>query len=154
MCDPAPGGCADRHARILAYFQKIADRFRGVRVCCGDWKRVLGPSPTFRFGLTAVLLDPPYDVGGTEYGQSSAGISTAVREWAAANGDNPLLRIALCGYEEENHGDNLPGWTEEQWRPGGGYNNIGDGSNRGKERIWFSPHCMQPEQPQLFTGLT
>ena len=140
-----PGGCADRHARILAYFRDLSDRLRGVRVCCGDWRRVCGPSPTHRLGLTGVLLDPPYDVEGTDYGQSSAGISTAVREWAIAEGDNPLMRIALCGYVDEGHAEAMPEtWECVAWKAGGGYNNLGDGENRKRERVWFSPHCLKP----------
>jgi hypothetical protein len=138
----APGGCQDRRERLLGYFQQIADRLRGVRVCCGDWTRILGPSPTHRFGLTGVLLDPPYDVAGTDYGRPSAGISSAVREWAREAGKNPDMRIALCGYAEEAHGAELPGWEAVEWKAGGGYNNLGDGANRKRERIWFSPACI------------
>ena len=142
-----PGGCQDRRERLMAYFFDLADRLRGVRVCCGDWARILGPSPTFRLGLTGVLLDPPYDVDGTEYGRPSAGISTAVREWAIANGDNPLLRIAVCGYADEGHV--FPeGWEEVEWKAGGGYNNLGDGENRKRERIWFSPACIRNRNAQ------
>jgi hypothetical protein len=149
--DPVTGGCADRHARLLAYFHQLADRLRGVRVCCGDWTRILGPSPTHRLGITGVLLDPPYDVEGTDYGVDSTGISGAVRAWCSANGDNPLLRIALCGYVDEKHGDDLPGWTCEAWKAGGGYNNLGDGENRKRERIWFSPACLNvSKQQELF----
>lgn len=145
-----PGGCADRHARILAYFQQIADRMRGVRVCCGDWMRVLGPSPTHRLGLTGVLLDPPYDVEGTDYGHGRTDISTAVREWAISNGDNPLMRIALCGYVDEGHTDAMPrSWEFVAWKGGGGYNNLGDAENRKRERIWFSPHCLKSNQGEL-----
>ncbi len=150
MGDPVPGGCADRHARLLAYFLQLADRLRGVRVCCGDWTRILGPSPTHRLGLTGVFLDPPYDVEGTDYGVSSAGISGSVRAWCAANGDNPLLRIALCGYVDEAHGNELPDWECVAWKAGGGYNNLGDGENRKRERIWFSPACKRNEQLDLF----
>lgn len=147
--EPVPGGCADRRARLLAYFQQLADRLRGVRVCCGDWTRVLGPSPTHRLGMTGVFLDPPYDVEGTDYGTDSTGISGAVREWCKANGANPLLRIALCGYVDEKHGDDLPGWECVAWRAGGGYNNLGDGANRKRERIWFSPSCIDTSERLL-----
>ena len=141
---PVPGGCEDRRQRLVGYFLQLADRLRGARVCCGDWTRVLTPSVTFRHGVTGVLLDPPYDVGGTEYGQSAAGISTAVREWAIENGSNPLLRIALCGYVEEDHGADMPeGWVVEAWKGGGGYNNLSTGANRTRERIWFSPACLR-----------
>ncbi len=100
---PIPDGCEDRYLRLLAYFNHLADRLRRVRVCCGDWTRILGPSTTFRLGMTGILLDPPYDVDGTEYGEDHTGLSSAVREWAIQNGDNPLLRIAFCGYEDEGH---------------------------------------------------
>ena len=140
--DPGQGGCQDRYERLLAYFLQIADRLRGVRVCCGDWTRVLTPSVTFRHGVTGVLLDPPYDVEGTDYGESSAGLSTSVREWALAEGTNPLMRIALCGYAGEGH-EVLEGhgWDVVSWKAGGGYNNLGDGENRHRERIWFSHGC-------------
>ena len=139
-----PGGCDDRRQRLLAYFLQLADRLRGVRVCCGDWMRVLTPSVTFRHGVTGILLDPPYDVGGTEYGESAAGISSAVRAWAIENGGNPLLRIALCGYADEGHAEAMPeGWMVEAWKAGGGYNNLSSGVNRTRERIWFSPACRR-----------
>ena len=145
----APGGCEDRRSRLLAYFYALPDRLRGVRVCCGDWLRVLGPSPTHRLGFTGILLDPPYDVDGTDYGQGRTNISTAVREWAIANGDNPLLKIALCGYVDEGHAEVMPdGWECVAYKSGGGYNNLGDGENRNRERIWFSKFCRAP-QPEL-----
>lgn len=141
------GGCQDRRERLLAYFCQIADRLRGVRVCCGDWTRVLTPSVTFKHGITGVLLDPPYDVEGTDYGESSAGISAAVREWALVEGVRHEMRIALCGYAGEGH-EALEeyGWTVKEWKAGGGYNNLGDGENRHRERIWFSPACVTPQQ--------
>jgi hypothetical protein len=147
---PVPGGCADRRARLLAYFHQLADRLRGVRVCCGDWTRVLGPSPTHRLGLTGVFLDPPYDVEGTDYGTDSTGISGAVRAWCVENGKHPLLRIALCGYVDEEHGNDLPGWECVAWKAMGGYNNLGDGLNRKRERIWFSPACLKCRERDLF----
>ena len=67
--------------------------------------------------------------------------------WCAANGDNPLLRIALCGYVEEAHGNDLPGWECIEWKAGGGYNNLGDGANLKRERIWFSPACINTLNP-------
>jgi hypothetical protein len=61
-----------------------------------------------------------------------------------------MLRIALCGYAEERHGDDLPGWECVAWKSGGGYNNLGDGANRKRERIWFSPACKRDNQQDLF----
>jgi DNA adenine methylase len=144
-----PGmGVADRRARLQYYFAQIADRLRGVRVCCGDWLRVLGPSPTFRLGLTGILLDPPYDVDGTQYGERVIGLSKQVAKWAVSNGDNPELRIAVCGYKDEGH--TFPDtWDCVAWKAGGGYANLSDARNIHRERIWFSPHCLQAEQTSL-----
>jgi DNA adenine methylase len=44
---------------LLGYFEALAARLRRVRVCCGDWMRILGPSATTKIGTTAVFLDPP-----------------------------------------------------------------------------------------------
>jgi hypothetical protein len=72
-----------------------------------------------------------------------------VRAWALDNGDNPFLRIALCGYEGEH---TMPdSWECIAWKAGGGYGSQGNGAareNAGRERIWFSPHCLR--QPGLF----
>ena len=147
-------GVCCQSAELTAWFDALAARLKRVRVCCGDWARVLGPAVTFYHGLSGVLLDPPYDVDGTDYGRSSKGISSAVREWALDNGDNPELRIALCGYVDEGHADLMPeSWECAKWRASGGYNNMGDGANRKRERIWFSPACLKAEGP-LFARMT
>jgi hypothetical protein len=56
-----PGAGVGRLEAIRAYFADLSDRLRGVRIACGDWTRVCGPSVTFRHGMTGVFLDPPYD---------------------------------------------------------------------------------------------
>lgn len=73
-----------------------------------------------------------------------------VRLWCVENGDNPLLRIALCGYAGEHEELEAKGWSVLAWKAQGGYGNQGeDNSNRGKERIWFSPHCLGGRQGVL-----
>lgn len=134
------------------YFAALAARLRRVRVCCGDWQRVLGPSPTHKHGVTGVLLDPPYSADRADlYAEESFDVAHDVREWALANGDNPELRIALCGYEGEHA---MPtNWECVAWKTKGGYGSQGNGKGRenaGKERIWFSPHCLRQG---LFTGM-
>lgn len=133
---------------LYAYMTQLADRLRGVRVCCGDWSRVTGPSVTYRHGLTAVFLDPPYS--GEErnknmYSVDDHTVAADVREWAIANGDNPLMRIALCGYDTE-HGDAMPdGWHAYSWKANGGYGSQGNGrgrANAAREVVWFSPYCI------------
>lgn len=133
--------------------QAMSDRLRRVRVCCGDWKRVLGPSPTTSIGVTGVFLDPPYAVDrSVVYNEDDFNISTEVREWAIEHGDNPDLRIALCGYQGEHA---MPAtWERFEWKAIGGYGNqsrqtIGR-ANAEKECVWFSPHCLGANQRRLF----
>lgn len=143
---------ASRGQQIQAYFEELALRLRDTRIACGDWSRVLGPSVTFRHGVTAIFLDPPYGAGDMDYaaGGNRTDVAAAVREWAFTNGDNPLLRIALCGYEGEF---SLPdGWTEYAWKTQGGYGARSNGqgrTNAARERIWFSPHCLPVEAEVL-----
>ena len=135
---------------IYDYFAHIAARLRRVRVCCGDWSRVLGDSVTFRHGVTGILLDPPYshdERQGDLYANDND-VAGDVREWAIANGGNALLRIALCGYEGEHQ---MPdGWSAYEWKAPGGFGSQGNGSGRAnaaRERIWFSPHCIPDRVP-------
>lgn len=137
-------GDAGRGEMIRGYFQALSDRLRDVRVACGDWARVMGNSVTFKHGVTGVFLDPPYSAEehDVEYAAHS-NVAADVRQWALDNGDNPLLRIALCGHEGEHE---MSGWTEIAWKARGGYGSQGNGrgrSNAGRERIWFSPHCLR-----------
>ena len=132
------------------WFQRLEDRLRFTKVCCGDWTRVLTKAATWGQGVTAVFLDPPYDAGDTHddvYGDLSRGVSGKVREWAIENGSNPLLRIALCGYEGEHQ---MPAdWECVAWKATGGYGNQSGNENSKRERIWFSPACIKP-QAELF----
>ena len=43
--------------KLAQWFDELADRLRRVRVCCGDWSRVLTRTPTTYIGVTGVLLD-------------------------------------------------------------------------------------------------
>jgi hypothetical protein len=150
VSDPISGTL--RGSQIQAYMRDLAERLRNVRVCCGDWSRICGPSPTVKHGTTGVLLDPPYadEADRTEdlYASDSGDVAHAVREWAEVNGTNPQLRIALCGYDGEHQ---LPGWECVEWKARGGYGSQGEGrgrENAARERIWFSPHCLK--LPSLF----
>lgn len=150
---PGVGVNAERAAGLIQYFEALADRLRRVRVCCGAWSRVMGPSVTIKHGICGVFLDPPYaDFGDTLYAVNETGLSAAVREWAIANGDNPLLRIALCGYEGEH--EMPPEWECYAWKNRGGYGSQGGrgAENAHRERIWFSPHCLNGLGP-LFAGV-
>lgn len=141
-------GDAGRDNPLKTYFLTLQDRLRRVRVACGEWDRVLGESVTVKHGLTAVLLDPPYssDEHEVDYAAGSGDVAAAVRAWAVENGDNPLLRIALCGYDGEHE---MPGdWECVPWKARGGYASQSDGDGREnskRERVWFSPHCLKPD---------
>jgi hypothetical protein len=114
-------------------------------VVCGDWSRVLTPA-ILGVGTTAVLLDSPYFDGLSDglYAHSDANVSADVRAWAIENGDNPNLRIALCGYEGEHA---MPdSWETVAWKAAGGFGGQrADGTNQNaeRERIWFSPACLK-----------
>lgn len=139
---------------IKEWMEALAVRMARVRVCCGDWGRVCGPTPTIKQGLTAVFLDPPYSIEAGRnndlYRCESGDVAHAVREWAIEWGDNPKMRIALCGYDGEH---DLPdGWECFEWKARGGYANEGDNAGRAnakRERIWFSPHCLNPREKDM-----
>jgi site-specific DNA-adenine methylase len=127
---------------LAAYFEQLAARLRRVRVTCGDWARVMGDSVTINNGLTGVFLDPPYaSARNMAYAVDSSTMAHDVREWAIANSDNSMLRIALCGYEGEHA---MPeSWHVVKWKTVGGYGAQAQAiENAAKERIWFSPHCI------------
>lgn len=140
---------------IVEWMEALAMRLRRVRVCCGDWTRVLGRSSTELIGVTGILFDPPYLADFRDpslYGTESADVAHAVREWAIANGKNRKLRIALCGYEGEHE---MPrDWQCVAWKAAGGYAAAaGNHENSARERIWFSPHCARAhDQADLFGG--
>ena len=138
----------ERRDNLYDYMKELSERLRRVRVCCGDWDRICGPSVTIHHGLTGIFLDPPYaDTAERQdniYATDSNDVAHDVREWAIANGDNTEMRIALCGYEGEHE---MPdSWECVAWKGRGGYGSQGDGSGRenaDRERIWFSPYCRR-----------
>lgn len=144
------GGVHGLTASILEWFKQLQERTRRVRVCCGDWTKVLTPSVTYKNkglgvqDVTGILLDPPYDFDNRDsvYIQDN-NIFSDVCKWAIENGENDKLRIALCGYEGAFE---MPqNWTMFSWKANGGLANKGNDrgrENATKERIYFSPHCL------------
>jgi len=136
------------------YLDELAYRIAHMRICCGDWSRVVAATPLRLSRSTAVFLDPPYQSDSFDarvyasdpdpdlYGQ--------VAGWAAEHGRDPNLRIALCGYAGSF---SSPGWTEYAWTRNGGFANTSKTSandERQLERIWFSPGCRGGAQPELW----
>jgi hypothetical protein len=147
---------------IYGYMRALAARLRRVRVCCGDWSRVVTDGALAYGASVGVLLDPPYDTEhrtaalyavDDEPDQADSALSAQVRDWAIEHGSDPRMRIALCGYEGEH--EMPPDWREHAWSSSGAYlGGQGGGvnrANRHRERIWFSPHCLRPSvQGSLF----
>lgn len=158
-------GSGVEFASVGEWMRALRDRLRHVRVLCGDWSRLVTPAVTGigntlqNMGMTpcAVFLDPTY--GGAErtagiYREDGPDVAAAVAQWAIENGDDPKLRIAVCGYAGEH---SFPAtWVEHSRKEWGGYANAsGDNLNAHRERIWFSPHCLPlDEQPSLFPSLS
>jgi DNA adenine methylase len=133
---------------LKEWFTELQEVMGEARVCCGDWERIMTPGTMARNGTAAVILDPPYSLTGAVYAQDSPTVSGDVRAWCRKNGDNPALRIALCGHDTEHNELEAMGWSIETWDKGGGYQGKDD-----RERIWFSPHCLgsrDPQQMKLF----
>jgi hypothetical protein len=137
------------------WFLALQERLRRVRVVCGDWQRVLGDSvlgttKSRNSGMNpcGLFFDPPYSFEERDpdlYAEDSGSIAEEVRKWALAHGDDPDLRIALCGYEGEH--DMPSSWTKHAWKAHRGYASA-DNENVHRERIWFSPHCLSLDPPQ------
>ena len=131
------------------WFCALSERLRRTRICSGDWTRVVTDSVTHRHGLTAVLLDPPYDTEEWAYSVSRVSVSAAVHEWAIEAGQNPLMRVALCGYDGEHE---MPAdWQVYAYKGKKGYAAEDEAlENLNRERIWFSPACLKgPQQGAL-----
>jgi hypothetical protein len=145
-------GINDDTPVIWAHLQPIAERMRNVRVACGDWERVCSPSVTTRHGVTGVLLDPPYSSTAANcfagaYAVDDDAVSSKARAWAIEHGDDPKLRIVLCGYEGEH--EMPPSWSVVEWKAHGGYGGGGGGrgdANSHRERLWLSPHCLRESE--------
>lgn len=131
-----------RSGQLLERCHALATRLRQVRVACGDWTRIV-TSSLLSIDLTGILLDPPYgeDLSHRMYQVTDPRIAKAVCKWAIEHGDDPKIRIVLCGYEGQY--DKIPStWTCEPWTAQKGHSNS---DNRYRERVWCSPYCLKPE---------
>ena len=93
-----------------------------------------------------VFLDPPYNTKlcSKVYKHNDMNTSDEVRDWAIQHGNNPDIRIALCGLEGEHE---MPcDWHKFTWyksRLGlAGMHKESTNDNNTLERIWFSPSCL------------
>ena len=151
-----------------AWLRALSERLRRVRVCSGDWSRILTSSalaPAIDAGrravggpsvLRGIFLDPPYSAEAAhsiDYGHDDEDtVAHDVRAWAIEHGTDRNLRIALCGYEGEGHDVLVEdhGWSVYAWSAKGCMSKNrgkGSGGNNDRERIWFSPGCLNLETP-------
>jgi hypothetical protein len=133
-----------RREALYQYFEDLAARLRNVRVTCGDFARVLGPSVTEIGSTNAIFLDPPYITNEEIYGIEKTSPAARALEWCKANWHKPNLRIALCGYEGEF--DIPSDWRVIEWKGVKGYADNEKNKNRERERIWLSPACLKIEE--------
>jgi len=146
-----------KEGQVPEWMRALRHRLMHVRILCNDWSRVCTPAITSGIGLTALLLDPPYSLAtGRDphlYAVESLTAADECREWCLANGDNPKLRIALCGYAGGHEILGSHGWDPYRWTAQGGLAHLGNGKgkeNRKREVIWFSPHCLSARLGPLF----
>lgn len=154
MLSSAGGGIHGLRNNILDWFRKLQERTRRVRICCGDYSKLLSPAVLYKNkglvekDITGVFLDPPYSHSTRvkKVYQEDKDIFSEVVKWAIENGDNPKMRIVLCGYDGD-HG--IPDtWNQFHWTTNGGMANQALGESKGKdnskkETIWFSPYCLE-----------
>lgn len=160
VTDDCPDVREPYNTNIYAWFRRLAERLRYVRVVCGDWTRVCGGDWQDKFGNVGIFFDPPYGVDDRNtriYGDTdSTDVAHDVRKWCIERGNKPTYRIVLAGYDEH---DKLKqhGWRSMNWSTQGGYANLGKGKSRGtnnrhREMLWFSPHCIAGETMLFDTG--
>jgi len=150
------------HSQRGHSIRRISARLRKTRVTSGDFSRVLSKttlyptSPLPDSYRTGILFDPPYAAGSQQYAAGGTGsdLAVKVRLWCVEHGDDPMLRICLCGYDDDHSELERLGWTVTSWNSAGsGY--VGEGKDRttlNRERLWFSPHCLRNESLPLFGG--
>jgi len=137
---------------MTAYMYELRDALRHVRVCCGDWSRVVTDGALSIAGTVGVFLDPPYsgEVRRSDiYAVDDYSCSVAVREWALAHENDHRLRIVLAGYEAEHAAHMPPTWRKYSYRSQRAYGNshrtTANAFNRTQERLWLSPSCVGDE---------
>jgi len=127
-----------RERRVSEYVAALSERLRNVQVWWNDFEVVVEKADRSEFGIVGILLDPPYPrhLRDYDYDTDGADVWQRAARWAVANGDNPKLRIAVCGYNDTDGDALFPhSWTRFIWR------RSGIGQNKDRECIWFSPHC-------------
>ena len=146
-----------RRQGIGEYMGQLAQRLADVRVCAGDWTRVVTAGALAYGATVGVFLDPPYsgDVRTSDlYAVDDHDIAVNCRQWALDNA-SPRVRVVLAGYRDE-HDPRIPAdWRRVTWTAGAAYQTAaGSGGNRDRrtqECLWLSPSCARTAT--LFDGI-
>jgi DNA adenine methylase len=146
---------------LFGYFRSLAARIRDVRVCCGDWSRVVTDGALNYGSSVGVFLDPPYsgDVRTKDlYASDDHDVAAEVRDWAIAHGDDSRLRIVLAGYFDEHQAQMPDSWRVLRYSASAAYQSHANKggvneANRHNECLWFSPGCLGDRMPDLFSAL-
>jgi DNA adenine methylase len=144
------------NTNIYAWFRRISERLRYVRVVCGDWTRVCGGDWQNLLGTVGIFFDPPYAVADRVqniYHHDSQTVGKDVESWCLERGRRPDYRIVVAGYECEYPSLVSDGWHQKAWKAMGGYANLSRGAdpeergkkNRERETLFISPHCLKTE---------
>ncbi len=144
---------------LKAWMRSLSNRLKDTLILNGDWSRAVTPA-MMGSGTAGIVFDPPYGAeagyNSTLYSSQDASISVKIKEWCIANGTNPNIRIAYCGYSPEGDILERHGWNVHHWKAQGGYGNQGQANqekvtesgqsvpgNRFRECVWFNPTCQQ-----------
>ena len=136
--------------RLIPWFTHLAYRLRQTIILNRDAKKILNSDTLMGTVRTSVVksigvfLDPPYKLS-----QRSSGIYSLdgdegafdAWEWAKEKGEDPRFRIAYCALE--NDFDVPEGWSVGVWSNAGNVGKNTKVSDRPREVILFSPHCLE-----------
>lgn len=149
MAKPYRRGILSPESDVRARLAALSERLRRVSIAYGSWDRLVTPSA---LGLhntgtipVGVFFDPPYPDEVLDYGADPK-CARDVEEWCRANGDDPRIRIVLCGHVGDYE---LPGWRVVNWGGSRGWGRTRRGDN---EAIWISPHCLKAGNQLSFLG--
>ena len=143
---------------LYDYMHALAARLRTVRVCCGDWSRIVTNGALSHGSTVGIFLDPPYsdlaERANGLYAADNLDVAHEVREWCIANGDNPRYRIVLAGYADEHDSQMPSSWRRFAWKSNKSYGTStsagsANDANRHKEMLWMSAACLEA-RPTLF----
>lgn len=137
--------------KMREYLRELAVRLKYVKVYCGDWTRVTTkPMISKDNHIGAIFLDPPYSLEANRdkelYVVEDLSVAHDVRQFCIEKSDDPKLRIALCGYDDEHTELEQYGYVPYYWSTHGGYSLFAkeeaqSRKNKNREVIWFSKSC-------------